>query len=80
MAVAQTVYATEKRSGRTKNYQGGAKQSGSHIRMFVCTKPQLHLIQWLRLNFTSAKLYRDCKQDPKQSYHQKYKQAAVSRS
>ena len=28
----------------------------SHIRMFVCTKLQLHLIQWLRLNFTSARL------------------------
>ena len=27
-----------------------------HTRMFVCTKLQLHLIQWLRLNFTSARL------------------------
>ena len=28
----------------------------SHTRMFVCTKLQLHLIRWLRLNFTSGRL------------------------
>ena len=28
----------------------------SHTRMFVCTKLQLHLIHWLRLNFTSGRL------------------------
>ena len=27
-----------------------------HIRMFVCTKLQLHLIQWLRLNFELVRL------------------------
>ena len=47
----------------------------SHTRMFVCTKFELHLIQWLRLNFTSARLTRlqGTVSNSKQSYHQEYK-------
>ena len=44
----------------------------SHTRMFVLTKLQLHLIQWLRLNFTSARLIPTSSTVlvSKQSYHQ----------
>ena len=39
-----------------KNTKEALNSLSSHTRMFVCTKLQLHLIQWLRLNFTSARL------------------------
>ena len=49
-------YITEKLTEQTKITKDALNSLSSHTRMLVCTKLQLHLIQWLRLNFTSAKL------------------------
>ena len=65
-------YATEKLTEQTKE---ALSSLSSQTQMFVCTKLQLHLIQWLRLNFTSARLIpttRHCFRLQK-SYHQEYR-------
>ena len=49
-------YVTEKLTEETKNTKEALNNLSSHTQMFVCTKPQLHLIQWLRFNFNSARL------------------------
>ena len=50
-------YITEKNLlNKLKIPKEALNSLSSHTRMLVCTKLQMHLIQWLRLNFTSARV------------------------
>ena len=49
----------------------------SHMRMFVCTKIQVLLIQWLRLNFTSARLILTANKTPNKATTKNINSASV---